>query len=205
MSAAQRTPEWYAERLGKATSSRAADILAKIKVGEAKTRQRYRSQLVVERLTQQPVPSYQNAAMLHGIETEAEARMSFESERGVLVQEVGFCVHPNFPMVGASPDGTIEDNGLLELKCPESMTHLDWMERGEMPTEHIPQVQFQMWVTGRKWVDFVSYDPRFPSGLQLFVVRVLRDDAYITELEKEVRVFLASVDSMVERLLKRKT
>ena len=205
MSAAQGTEEWAKERAGCATASRFSDVMAKIKVGEATTRIKYRIQLVTERLTGVPVEGYTKAIMLRGIETEPEARMAYEAERGVIVEEVGFVKHPTIPNCGASPDGLVGDEGMAEIKCPESTTHLTWMEAGRLPPEHIAQIQGQMAVCGRQWVDFVSYDPRFPPGLQLFVVRVNRDEAYIKDLETEVRVFLAGVDAMIERLLKRKT
>jgi len=203
MSAPQGTPEWRLERAGKATASCFDKVMAKIKVGEATSRIKYRLQLATERLTGNPVDGYQNAVMLRGIETQPEATMAYEALRGVLVEEVGFVSHPSIQGCGASPDGLVGDEGMVEIKCPESTTHLTSMEAGGLPSEHVAQVQGQMAVCGRKWVDFVSYDPRFPSGLQLFVVRVPRDDAYIAELEKEIRVFLAGVDAMVERLLKR--
>jgi len=203
MNAPQRTDEWMKERAGHATASRFSDVMAKIKTGEAMTRIKYRIQLATERLTGNPVQGYQNAAMQWGIQTEPEARMAFEAERGVVVDEVGFIKHPTIPNCGASPDGCIGDNGLLELKCPESTTHLTWMEAGAVPSEYVSQIQGQMAVTGRKYVEFASYDPRFPSGLQLFIVRVERDDTYIKALEAEVVAFLAGVDAMVARLLKR--
>ena len=204
MSAAQGTEEWAKERAGCATASRFSDVMAKIKVGEAVVRSKYRMQLVTERLTGIPVVTYQNAIMLRGIETEPEARMAYEAERGVIVEEVGFVRHPAIPSCGASPDGLVGDDGMVEVKCPESTTHLTWMEADRFPPEHVAQIQGQMAVCSRRWVDFVSYDPRFPPGLQLFVVRVKRDEAYIKDLETEVRMFLAGVDAMVERLLKRK-
>lgn len=204
MNAPQRTDEWLAERCGHATASKLSDVMAKIKSGEAETRRKYRLQVVTERLTGRPAPSgYQNAAMQWGVETEAEARMCFESERGAMVIETGFLKHASIPWFGASPDGLIGDDGMLELKCPESTTHLEWMEAAKVPAKHVPQIQGQMAVTGRKWVDFASYDPRFPDGLQLFIVRCPRDDAYIKALEAEVMDFLAGAEEMVQRLMAR--
>lgn len=203
MTSVQGSPGWRLERAGKATASCFDKVMAKVKVGEATTRAKYRLQLVVERLTGIPVEGYQNAAMQWGIQTEPEARMAYEALRGVLVEEVGFVSHPSIQGCGASPDGWVGEDGMVEIKCAESTTHLTWMEAGGVPSEHVAQIQGQMWVCGRKYVDFVSYDPRFPSNLQLFVVRVPRDDAYIADLEREIRVFLAGVNSMVERLLKR--
>lgn len=160
-------------------------------------------QVVTERLTGNPVQGYQSAAMQWGTMTEPEARMAYEAEKAEIVQETGFIRHPTIQWCGASPDGEVGRNGLVEIKCPESTTHLEWMESGKAPAEHIPQIQGQLWVTGRDWADFVSYDPRFPDGLQLFIVRVQRDDEYIKTLEAEVTAFLAEVDGMVNRLLKR--
>jgi putative phage-type endonuclease len=203
MNAPQQTEGWLLERCGCATASRFSDVMAKIKTGEAATRRKYRIQIVTERLTNRPTPSYQNAAMMWGTQTEPEARMAYEAERGVIVHETGFIKHPVIAFCGASPDGLIGDDGMLELKCPESTTHMEWMEGGKAPSEHIPQIQGQLAVTGRQWVDFASYDPRFPDGLQLFIVRVMRDDAYIQELEAGVMGFLSEVDSMIVKLLGR--
>lgn len=201
MNAPQRTDEWHMERLGCATASRFSDAIAKIKTGEAATRKKYRIQLVTERLTGRPVMGYQNAAMMWGTQTEPEARMAYEEQRGVIVREVGFIKHPRLPWCGASPDGLIADDGMLELKAPESTTHVEWMESGKVPPEHIPQIQGQMAVTGRKWVDFASYDPRFPEALQLFIVRVERDDAYIKKLEQDITDFLATVQESLNKLI----
>jgi putative phage-type endonuclease len=195
--------EWLQERCGKATASRFSDVMAKVKVGEAATRRRYRMQLVTERLTGIPVEGYKNAAMVWGNEQEPFARIAFEATQGVIIKQSGFVAHQSIQNCGASPDGLIEEDGLLELKCPESTTHIEWMEGGKAPSEHIAQMQGQMAVTGRKYVQFASYDPRFPPSLQLFVVRVDRDPAYIEKLEKEVTAFLSEVDAMCERLLKR--
>ena len=126
--------------------------------------------------------------------------MAFEAARGVIVEEVGFVKHPKILRCGASPDGCIAEDGLLELKCPDSTTHLSYLEAGRLPPEYMAQVQGQMAVCGRQWVDFVSYDNRFPPNLQLFIVRVPRDDVYIVALEAEVRTFLAGVDSVEARL-----
>jgi len=197
----QRTDEWFTARLGRATASRAADILAKIKSGEAATRRQYRAQLVVERLVGKPYEHYVNEAMQHGIDQEPFAIMSYEATTGNIVQPVGFIQHPEL-MAGASPDGEIGEDGLLEAKCPTTAEHIDALLNGMSP-KHIPQVQFQMWITGRAYVQFVSYDPRMPERMQLYVQRVVRDDKYILTLEAEVIVFLKEVDAMVERLLKR--
>lgn len=196
----QGSPEWMKERAGHATASCFRDILARVKVGEAATRRKLRVRLVTERLTGIPIDGYQSAAMLWGTATEPQARMAYEAATGAVVLETGFLLHPAIEWCGASPDGLIGDDGLLELKCPESQTHLEWLEAGAVPSEHIPQIQGQMAVTGRQWVDFCSFDPRFPEHLQLFIVRVKRDDAYIEDLQKQIRVFLAEVEQMETRL-----
>lgn len=203
MNAPQRSEAWLAERCGCATASRFSDVLARIKTGEAATRRKYRMQLVTERLTGNPVQGYVNSAMQWGTETEPEARAAYEAERGVLVQETGFVKHPSMAWCGGSPDGTLEDDGLIEIKCPESTTHLEWMTNGVVPPEHVPQIQGQMWVTGRQYVDFVSYDPRFPAHLQLFVVRVERDENYIDSLAVAVGDFLREVHAMHSKLMER--
>lgn len=199
----QGTPEWLAQRAGHATASRFKDVLAKIKTGEAATRRNYRVQLVTERLTGQPCESYTNAAMQWGTDQESSARAAYEAQTGDLVEQVGFILHPGMAWTGASPDGLIGDEGGIEIKCPfQSTVHVETLQGG-MPAEHMPQVQGVMWVTGRKWVDFVSYDPRMPEHLQLYVQRIKRDDSYIAELEKAVAAFLGEVSAMHQQLMKR--
>ena len=197
---AQGSVEWLAERAGCVTASRASDVLAKIKTGEAALRRKYRIQLTTERLTGIPVQGYVNAAMQWGTDTEPMARMAYEAARSVLVEETGFCKHPTIPYCGASPDGLLGDDGLVEIKCAESTTHVDWMTQGRVPPEHIPQMQFQLWVTGRKWCEFVSFDPRMPANLQLFVRRVERDEPYIKSLATEVISFLDDVEATIKQL-----
>lgn len=201
MNAPQRTEAWLQERIGHCTASQFSDVLSKIKTGEAATRRKYRIKLITERLTGMPVQGYVNAAMQWGTQTEPEARMAYEALRGALVEETGFLKHPRMAWCGASPDGLVGDDGMVEIKCPESTTHLEWMDGHAVPAEHIPQIQGQMLVTGRKWVDFVSYDPRFPAHLQLFVVRVPRDEEYIQKLEAEVSRFLAEVNTSYNALM----
>lgn len=205
MSAAQGTEEWKKERSGCATASCFDKVMSKGKGGgEAVGRSKYRLQIVTERLTGIPVEGYTNAIMQRGIDVEPEARMAYEALRGVVVEEVGFVRHPTIPNCGCSPDGLVGDEGMVQIKCPESTTHLTWMEAGVVPSEHVAQMQGEMWVTGRHWSDFVSYDPRFPEHLRLFVVRLDRDPAYIKNEEQEVRVFLAGVDALEKKLRERK-
>jgi YqaJ-like viral recombinase domain. len=193
----QRSDEWFSARAGKATASNFRRILAKIKSGEAADRRNYRAQLVVERLTGKADEGYENAAMRWGTEQEPFARIAYIAATGANVEEVGFIQHPQL-MAGCSPDGLIGEEGGLEIKCPTKATHLDTLKAQAMPAEHMPQVQGCMWITGRKWWDFVSYHPEFPEHLQLFIVRIERDEQYIAGLEKEVRAFLKSVDDEME-------
>jgi putative phage-type endonuclease len=203
MNAPQGSDAWLSERAGCATASRFADVMAKIKVGEAKVRSDFRLQLATERLTGVPTQGFINAAMQHGTDTEPFARESYEAKTGLIVEQTGFIKHPSVPWCGCSPDGTIDDDGLVEIKSPLPTTHLRWMEAGKVPAEHIPQIMGQLWVMNRQWCDFVSFDPRFPPNLQLFIVRVQRDEDYIKKLAFEVTEFLVEVDNMVQRLLLR--
>lgn len=197
----QRSPEWMLARAGHCTASRFSDVLAKIKTGEAASRRNYRLQLVTERLTGLPVDGYQNSAMQWGVEQEPFARAAYEARSGLIVMPVGFITHPKLRWVGASPDGLVGEDGCLEAKCPAVSTHhVVTLLDGVMPSEHIPQVQGQMWVTGRRWVDFVSFDPRMPEKHQIVVVRVERDDEYIAQIEREVILFLREVDQWMLRL-----
>lgn len=196
----QGSPEWFAQRLGKVTASRLVDVLAKVKAGEAAGRANYRAELVAERLTGKVAEGFSNAAMKWGTECEPLARAAYEAEYGLLVGEVGMIQHPTIPNTGASPDGLVSTDGLIEIKCPETKAHIDTLLSKAAPAKYIPQMQWQMACTGRAWVDFVSFDPRMPADLQLFVCRVLRDDDLIRQYETEVRAFLAEVDATVTSL-----
>ena len=172
----QRTEEWFAARLGKVTASRVADVIARTKTGYSASRENYMAQLICERMTGQKQESFTNAAMEWGTENEPLARAAYEAEKGVLVDEVGLLDHPFIPMAAASPDGLVSDDGMLEIKCPNTATHFDTLLKGDVPSKYIPQMQWQMACANRLWVDFVSYDPRAPEGLQLFIKRVERDE-----------------------------
>lgn len=197
----QGSPEWYTARLGMATASRFSDVLAKIKTGEAAARKNYRAQLICERLTGVPADSFTSSAMQWGIDTEPTAREAYEAQTGELVEQVGFIRLPDL-MAGCSPDGLIGSDGGVEIKCPNTATHIDTLLKG-MPAEHLPQIHGAMWITGRQWWDFVSFDPRLPERLQLYIQRVKRDDAYIKTLEAEVKAFLAETDTLVAELERR--
>jgi len=196
----QGSPEWMALRLGKVTASRIADVLAKVKTGEAVTREDYRTELVVQRLTNKPSETFTNPAMEWGVLQEPMARIAYEEKASVFVEQVSFVEHPTIEWFGCSPDGLVGEDGLLEIKCPSSKNHIKYLLGGKPPVKYVPQMQCQMAVTGRKWCDFVSYDPRLPEDLQLFVVRLERDEEYIKSMEGEVQKFLSEVDEMVTKL-----
>ncbi len=198
---AQGSEAWLAERAGHATASRFRDILAQIRSGEAASRRNYRVTLITERLTGTPTNGYVNAAMTWGKDQEPYARMAYEAATGALVEEVGFIRDPRMAFCGCSPDGLIGADGGIEIKCPfESSVHVETLLARHMPPEHAPQVQGCMWVTGRRWWDFISYDPRMPEHLRLFVQRIERDNAFIARLETEVADFLAEVDVYLKKL-----
>jgi putative phage-type endonuclease len=198
----QGSEEWFTIRIGKVTASRVADVIAKTKTGYSATRDNYMAQLVCERLTGQKGDSFSNAAMQHGTETEPLARLSYEVTQNVLVDEVGFVPHPTIEMAGASPDGLVGDDGLLEIKCPNTATHIDTLLSQTVPGKYNTQMQFQMACTGRKWCDFVSFDNRLPEELQLFVMRVPRDEVFIRLIESEIVQFLAELDDKINKLMK---
>jgi len=192
LTAEQGTPQWLADRAGKATASEFAAIMAKIKTGEAAERRNYRARLVVERLTGKPIQTFQSAAMRQGTEREPDARMAYMIATGAVVEQVGLCLHDTLD-AGSSPDGLIGTTGGLEIKCPELAKHLEYIKLKAEPAEYRWQIQGGMWITGREWWDFVSYNPDFPPHLQLVVRRVLRDESAIKSLEDEVTTFLQEV------------
>ena len=195
----QRTEEWFAARLGKVTASRVADVLAKIKSGESASRKNYKMELVVQRLTGKAGESFTNAAMEWGTEQEPFARMAYEAHTGTFVKEDGFVDHPTIEGFGCSPDGVVGE-GLIEIKCPNTANHIETVLENKAPSKYIPQMQCQMACTGAKWCDFVSFDPRVPEDLQLFVVRVERDQEYIDSMEVEVKQFLSEVLDLFNQL-----
>jgi putative phage-type endonuclease len=196
----QRTEEWFKQRLGKVTASAISNVIAKTKTGPSASRENYSTQLTLERLTGQQAEFYTNAAMEWGTATEPQARQHYEIYRDVFVDEVGFITHPLIEMAGASPDGFVGEDGLVEIKCPESKTQMETLLNQKVPTKYMPQMQWQLACTGRKWCDFVSFDPRMPENLQIFVQRVERNDLYIKMLEEEVTLFLAEIDEKVKIL-----
>ena len=195
---------WLMERVGFVTASRFKHVMAfkKATKGNApepmQARQDYLMQVVTERLTFQPTPSFVNSAMQWGIDQEGFARQKYVERTDSHVELTGFVRH-SIPWVGASPDGLVGFDGLVEFKCPTSVTHVQTILNG-MSDDHLPQVQGQMWVTGAQWCDFVSYDPRLPPGMEMYIQRIPRNDEYIALLENHVRVFLAEVETVIETL-----
>lgn len=197
----QRSPDWFKARLGKVTASRVADVVAKTKSGVSASRTNYLAQLICERLTETVAEGYTSVEMQWGTDQEPYARAAYSAKVGELVEEVGFIDHPTISGAGASPDGLVAE-GLVEIKCANTSTALDWILSGKPPTKYITQMQWQMACTNRPWCDFVSYDPRLPENLRLLVIRVDRDDDRIKELEQEVKEFLQELDDKVNKLKK---
>lgn len=196
----QGTEEWFRARLGKVTASRICDVIAKTKTGWGASRANYAAQLVAERLTRSLADSYTNKAMQHGIECEPDAANAYAFRTDAEVEPVGFIEHPRIDMSGASPDGLVGADGLVEIKCPNTATHIDTLLIGRVPDKYVAQMQWQMACTGRAWCDFVSFDPRMPPEMRLFIKRVERDDARIAELERLVEEFLVEVADKVAGL-----
>jgi putative phage-type endonuclease len=196
----QGSPEWFEQRMGRATASRIADIIAKTKSGYSTSRENYCVELALERITGNRQEFYTNDAMKWGTETEPLARAAYEARTGAIVDEVAMVPHPTIAMAGASPDGCIDHDGLIEIKCPNSATHMKTLLSKKPDGKYITQMTWQMACTGRQWCDFASFDPRFPEHLQLFVTRIQRDDSAIAAMESEVIAFLKEVDQMVEQL-----
>lgn len=196
----QGSDEWIKARLGKLGASRFADAIARTKGGWGASRANLRAQLIIERLTGIPAVTYTNAAMQWGTETEPQARAAYAFARDVTVEECGFIEHPTVQMSGASPDGLVEPDGLIEIKCPNSAAHIETLIGGTVDERYVFQMQWQMACTGRAWCDFVSFDPRLPPEMQLYIQRLHRDKDLINELEIEVRTFLGEVADTVDKL-----
>ena len=196
----QRSEEWFAARAGSLGASSLWEAVAKTRSGYSASRANLLARLAVERLTGQPCESYTSGAMRHGIDTEPEARDAYAFYRNAEVEEVGLVPHPSIKESHASPDGLVGADGLVEIKCPNSATHMDFLLTGEIPEKYMTQMFWQMACTGRKWCDFVSFDPRFPEEMRLRIQRVERDETRIAELEKEVTVFLEELDCKLKAL-----
>jgi len=199
----QRTREWFDARLGRVTASRVADVIARTKTGYSAKRKDYLWDLVVERLTREPTTTFETHQMRWGMDTEPLARAAYEAQTGALVEETGFVLHPAIKDAGASPDGLVGDDGLIEIKCPTTATHLQTISNDGPDERYIPQMMWQMACTQRAWCDFVSFDPRVEEPLSFFSVRVYRNDATVRLMESEVVDFLAAVDDAVRAIRKR--
>jgi putative phage-type endonuclease len=196
--AEQGTPEWLAGRAGKVTASMFAAVEAKV---DTATYKDYQAQIVAEILTGKPQGSgFVNEAMQFGTDTEPLARSAYEAETGFSVDEVGLCIHPTIERSGASPDGLVNEAGLVEIKCPKVATHLGYLVAGVVPSKYKSQMMWQMACTERDWCDFVSFRPDLPAHLQLFIVRFDRDNKRIADMETAVNKFLEGVDAMIKKL-----
>jgi putative phage-type endonuclease len=193
----QGSEAWMQLRSGKVTASKVSDVMSAITTAGYRN---YLADLVVERLTGNKTESFTNAAMQWGVDQEPLARAEYEVKTGNFVDQIAFVDHPTIVNFGCSPDGLVGDDGLIEIKCPNTATHIDYVMQDKVPTKYIPQIQCQLAVTGRKWCDFVSFDPRLPDGLQMLIVRVDRDDEYIEKLQDRVIKFLDEVNSAVNGL-----
>lgn len=199
----QGTDAWKQIRLGKVTASRMADLTAKTKTGWGASRANYMAELLIERLTGTPTESYVSPAMQWGMDHELDARVAYEFMRDCTVEPGGYFDHPRIPMAGASPDGLIGPAGLVEIKCPQSATHIETLTGAAVPGKYIAQIQWQLACTGRLWCDWVSFDPRMPAAMQLFVQRIERDNKAIDALETAVVEFLSELDGKVTTLTNR--
>ena len=198
----QRTEEWIQARCGSLGASQLNEALATTKTGWGASRENLKNRIIAERLTGIVEPSFVSKPMLRGIEMEDAARKAYEAHTGVFVDEMGIAYHPVLKHTHASPDGLVGDDGLIEIKCPNTTTHIETLKAKKAPSKYINQMMWQMRCTDRKWCDFVSFDPRLPSHLQLFVTRVERDAAYIADLEAKVTEFLTEVEKEIEALNK---
>ena len=201
----QRSPEWFQARAGRLGSSDAKDAFASKKsAGEPAATRDLRLRLAIEQLTGQPEETdhYVNADMQRGIDLEPAARAAYEAHTLTLVDQVGYVQHDEL-MAGASPDGFVDDEGLIEIKCPRPANHLRWMRAGTLPDEYLTQCRHGLWITGRQWIDFVSYCPALPAPIpSLWIVRLGPVD--LGFYEAQVRQFLATVDAERDELLKMK-
>jgi putative phage-type endonuclease len=199
----QGTGAWFNARTGKLTASRMRSAIKRLKNGDdSAERKNLKIEILCERMTGDIMDKFVNQAMQWGIEKEPEAKAAYESKTGRIIRDVGFIDHPRIQFCGASPDGFVDD-GLVEIKCPTTSTHVSWILDGGIPEEHIPQMVLQAAVTGRSWVDFVSYDPRMPEAQQLLVRRFYPTAGQIAEIETEADKFLAEVDALFDVITRR--
>lgn len=198
----QGSPEWHAARLGKVGASRIGDLMARTRTGYGASRANLMAELMCERLTGVPTQGFTSAAMQWGLDTEAAAKAAYSFMTDRVIEDVGFVVHPTIANAGASPDGLIEADGLIEVKCPNTATHIETLLTNTVDRKYLLQMQFQMACTGRVWCDFVSFDPRLPAEMHLWIKRILRDTT-IDEIEREVCIFLAELDAKLAALQSR--
>lgn len=196
----QRSPEWFSQRTGKVTASRVSDLMAKTKSGPSASRASYMAQLITERLTQTPTEGFSSAAMQWGTDTEPQARMAYELMTGEAVVETGFIPHPTIAGFGASPDGLVGSDGLIEIKCPNSATHIETLLDGKVPSKYMIQMQVQIMCCGREWCDFVSFDPRMPGDMNFWMQRVFADPVMQENIKAEVIKFLGDLDMKLQQL-----
>ncbi|CAB5212811.1 phage_rel_nuc, putative phage-type endonuclease [uncultured Caudovirales phage] len=198
----QQTEQWLNDRRGNVGASRIADIMAKTKSGYSASRANYMAALIVERVTGASQENYTNAAMQWGTDNEPKARDMYQFMTDNVVELTGFVPHPCIKGAGASPDGLVNDDGLVEIKCPNTATHLDALLGTSIDTKYLYQMQFQMACTGRKYCDFVSFDPRLPVELQIKIQRVEYDVELVGKIETEVIIFLSEMAEKLEQLNK---
>ncbi len=196
----QGSPEWFAARCGKVTASKLSDMMARTANGWGAGRRNYAAELVVERLTGIKSGIYVNPEMQWGLDQEPHARNAYCFLKDVDVAEVGFVDHPSIAMTGASPDGLVDADGLLEIKCPNTSNHINTLLTGDIREKYIFQMQWQIACTDRQWCDFVSFDPRMPADMQFYCKRIARDQKMIDMLGKEIVIFLNEVDTTIARL-----
>ncbi|ECG1392567.1 TPA_asm: YqaJ viral recombinase family protein, partial [Salmonella enterica subsp. houtenae serovar 45:g,z51:-] len=197
----QRSPEWFAARCGKVTASRLYDVMARTKSGYAASRQNYMAELICQRLTGKPEEGFTNAAMMRGTELEPVAREMYAlNEFDAVISEVGLIDHPTIAGFAASPDGLVNDDGLIEIKCPNTWTHLQTLKTGTPKRQYLLQMHAQMMCTGRKWCDFVSFDDRLPPELAYFKTRINFDEVLAAEIEQEVVKFLAELETEIQNI-----
>lgn len=196
----QGTEDWLRARAGSVGASSIADLMATTKSGWGASRANLMARLIAERLTGEPVETYQNDAMRWGTATEPQARAMYAFMRDAEVAEIGLVRHPTIAGAHASPDGLVGEDGLVEIKCPNTATHIETLLSQSIADKYVKQMQFQMACTGRAWCDFLSFDPRMPGDLQTFIHRVKRDDAMIAEIEDAVRGFILEMEAKLRRL-----
>lgn len=196
----QRTEEWFKARLGKVGASMISAVMAKTKAGYSATRDNYMADLIVQKLTGESPDGFSSAAMQWGTEQESNAKAAYEFMNDVAIEDVGFILHPEIDQAGASPDGLIGPDGLIEIKCPNTATHIKTLLSGKVDRKYVLQMQWQMACSGRDWCEFMSYDPRMPADLSMWTKRVDKDPELIQEITDEVNKFLSEMKGKLTEL-----